>query len=72
MLFTLKKPDLVVKVEGMMCENCKKHVTSAIKNVENVENVNVNLKTKEAKIYGKNIDLEKVKQAVEEAGYHLA
>jgi len=35
-----------ILVEGMKCENCAKHVTEALTNVEGVTNVDINLSDK--------------------------
>jgi len=60
---------IVVKVEGMTCNHCKKSVTDAILEVQGVEEVTVDLATGEVKIHGHDVDLELVKIAVEGRGY---
>lgn len=66
----LEEDEMEVKVEGMMCEHCKKRVTDAIEALEGVKRVKVDLKKKTATIKG-DVDLEKVKAAVKEAGYEV-
>ena len=59
-----------IKVEGMMCENCVKHVTKALEEIEGVEKVEVSLENKNANIEtSKEIPDEVIKNAIEEAGY---
>ncbi len=59
-----------IKIEGMMCEHCKKRVTEAIQSVSGVREVTVNLKKKSAEVVGE-FDLSKVKEAVISAGYGI-
>ena len=61
---------VTLEVEGMMCEHCVGHVEEACKKVDNVVSAKASLKKKNVEIeYEENIDLEKVKTAIEEAGY---
>ncbi len=64
---TMKK---VMKVEGMMCQNCQAHVKKAIEGVEGVSNVVVDLENGLAN-YEANESVEDatVSAAVKEAGY---
>ena len=57
-----------IKVEGMMCEHCKKRVTQAAESVAGVKSVEVNLKKKTVKIAG-DADISAVKAAITAAGY---
>ena len=62
--------EVIIKVDGMMCEHCKKRVMEAIMKVENVKEVDINLETKEVKIkFETALDLESVKKEVVNAGY---
>ena len=61
-----KKMEL--KVEGMMCEHCKKRVTEAVESVSGTQAVEVNLKKKTVKFSG-DADLNAVKAAITAAGY---
>jgi copper chaperone CopZ len=58
----------VVKVEGMTCHKCARYVTESIQTVEGVQSVHVDLEGKQATVTG-DFDVEKVKKAVEDAGY---
>ena len=59
-----------IKIEGMMCENCVKHVTKALQGIVGVIDVKVSLENKNAIIETSNeIADEVIKNAVDEAGY---
>lgn len=59
-----------IKIEGMMCENCVKHVTKALQGIDGVTDVKVSLENKNAIIEtSKEISDEKIKNAVDDAGY---
>ncbi len=60
----------IFKVPDMECEHCKRTIDSEIKKLDGVENVNINLKTKEVEVIG-NIPEEKVISAIENAGYSV-
>jgi copper chaperone len=60
-----------IKVEGMSCMHCQMRVKKAVEAVEGVQKVDVNLQTKQVTVdyeEGK-ANIEKVKDAVREAGY---
>ena len=60
-------------VEGMSCNHCKMNVEKALKAIDGIESAEVNLETKEAVItYNKEIDDDKIKKAIEEAGYEVS
>jgi copper chaperone CopZ len=67
--------EVVIRVDGMMCQHCVAHVKEALEGVRGVENVVVNLgegtATLDAGLLVRDDDLVK---AVEEAGYkaHMA
>ena len=61
-----------IKVEGMMCQNCVKHVTKALEGIDGVEKAEVSLENKNAIIEtSKYISDEIIKNAVDEAGYKV-
>ena len=61
-----------LKVEGMMCMHCQKHVTEALKALPGVTAVDVNLETKLAQVTAtRDIPQEEFKQAITAAGYEL-
>lgn len=62
----------VLKIEGMMCMHCVKHVTDALNAVDGVSSCEVNLKKKRAEVaLGKEVDDAALKSAVEAAGYSV-
>jgi copper ion binding protein len=59
-----------LKIEGMSCEHCVKHVENALKGVAGVRSVKVSLKGKNAEVdHGDEVSLQALKAAVEEEGY---
>lgn len=60
----------LLKIEGMTCMHCKMSVEKALKSVEGVESVNVDLMRKEAVITG-SAERDELIQAVEDAGYDV-
>ena len=59
-----------IKVEGMSCKHCVATVEKAIKSIDGVENIHVDLEKKEAEFELKgNVSIEDVKKAVKDAGY---
>lgn len=57
-----------LKIEGMSCNNCVRHVTEALKKVPGVEQVEVSLKEGRATVTG-TAPVEKLIEAVQEEGY---
>ncbi len=60
--------EITLKIEGMMCAHCVKHVTDALKGVEGVTDAKVDLESKTAVIKG-TATKEALVQAVADAGY---
>lgn len=60
---------ITLKVEGMMCEHCKKHVYDSLISVNNVKEVEVSLEKKTATIKGENLNSNQLIEAVNLAGY---
>ena len=60
----------VIRVEGMMCENCVKHVKEALSKVPGITGVEIDLKKKKVS-YSTNepVNLDDVYNAVKNAGY---
>ncbi|MDR1196154.1 MAG: heavy metal translocating P-type ATPase [Endomicrobium sp.] len=62
----------VIKIEGMSCGHCSAAVTKALKSLDGINAVEVNLKTKEATVgVSEAVSDEKLRNAVEEAGYKV-
>jgi len=62
---------LVISVPGMTCENCKRTLEAAIRKVENVLDVNINLKQKKIEVIGA-IKKTEVFEAIQTAGYDIS
>lgn len=59
-----------LKITGMTCQHCVRHVNTALSEVEGVSNVKVSLENKEAVIdVTATVSLEALKDAVKEVGY---
>lgn len=66
-IVTMKK---TVKIEGMMCPHCEATVKKALEAVDGVETATPNHETNSAEItFTTSVDDEKIKKAVEDAGY---
>lgn len=62
-----------LKVNGMMCVNCQKHVHDALAAMAGVSSVVVNLEKGTAKVTAdRDIPQDEFKKVIEEAGYELA
>ncbi len=62
--------EVVIQIEGMMCEHCSKSVTKALSGIEGVETVNVDLAGGSATVVAKHsVEWDKMKEAIEEEGY---
>jgi copper chaperone CopZ len=59
-----------LKISGMTCGNCVKHVTQALQAVPGVERVSVNLESGTAEVEG-DVSNEQLRAAIEEEGYEL-
>lgn len=61
-----------VFIEGMSCGHCSKRVEEALKSVNGVKYVSVNLEEKKAKVVLKtDVDNEILKVAVEDVGFEV-
>ena len=63
--------EMVIKVEGMMCNHCKAHVEKACMQVNGTQNAVVDLQAKQVTVTG-TASLEALKQAITDAGYEIA
>ena len=59
----------IVKIEGMMCDNCRKHAEEALKGLN--QDASVNLEKKEAIIKNCTVSDEEITKAIEDAGYEV-
>jgi Cu+-exporting ATPase len=61
-----------LKIEGMMCAHCQKHVNDALAKMEGVTSVTVDLEGKKAQVVmERDIPTEEFRKVIEEAGYEL-
>lgn len=60
-----------INIKGMSCNHCVMHVKNALMEVEGVKSVDVNLEEKYAMVQGDNLNDEKMKVEVEDAGYDV-
>ena len=61
-----------LKIEGMMCEHCKKHVEDALAAMDQVTDVRVDLAKKTAEVTAeREIPVEEFSRVISEAGYTL-
>ena len=66
------KMEVVINVNGMMCEHCVKHVEEACLKANNVKSAKANLKKKNVVIeYDNEINLDEVKTNIINAGYEV-
>ena len=65
-----KNMETKIKIEGMMCMHCVKHVTDALKSIDGLNVKEVNLEGGYALVDG-NIDNDMITKKVEEAGYKV-
>mgnify|MGYP002868945895 FL=1 len=62
----------VLKVEGMMCAHCQKHVHDALAKLEGVTAVDVNLEAKTATVQAtRDIPEAEFEKVIADAGYEL-
>ena len=60
-----------IKVIGMKCEHCKNRVEKALKELEGVNKVKVDLPSCIVKIKSNNTPLDIIEKKIEEAGYKI-
>lgn len=62
----------ILKIGGMSCDNCVKHVTNAILEVPGVKQVKVSLKDNTAiVIHNEDVTIDMLKVAVDDIGYEV-
>ena len=60
---------ITLKISGMSCQNCVRHVTEALKSVNGVTDVEVDLVSGDAKVEYAEVPTDLLIKAVAEAGY---
>lgn len=62
--------EYTIKVGGMMCEHCARHVKEALLAIKGIESVDVSLENKNAKVVASlPIEEKELKNAIEDADY---
>lgn len=61
-----------IMVEGMTCGHCQKAVKDALVELQGVNKVNVDLDTGKVSVEGQGLEDDKLKEAIDEAGYQVA
>lgn len=69
---TLSKNEMIIKVEGMMCEHCEKRVKDCLEAFDEVESAESNFKEGTVRlVLNAQIDPKKIKKAITSAGYKM-
>ena len=63
--------EIILNVEGMSCEGCENRIQNSLKNIEGIEKVVANHKEKIVTIVGENVDIDKVKERIEDIGFKV-
>ena len=65
-----KKQEIVLNVEGMMCNKCASHVEEAVKKLSGVKKVSVSLEEKKVSVLCKEgTNAQTIIKAITDAGY---
>ena len=67
-----KKIEATLTVEGMHCQKCVARITNALKNIDDVKKVNIDLDAKKVSVISKNeIPTEALISAIEKLGFKV-
>ncbi len=58
-------------LEGMSCGHCVKAVEKALKGLDNILKVDVDLNNKKVEVEGENLEDSLLKEVIDEAGYKV-
>lgn len=61
--------ETIIKVQGMACEGCENRIQNALKNIEGIEKVVANHKEGTVIVKANEIDIDKVKERIEDLGF---
>jgi copper chaperone CopZ len=67
--FTMDVPAMLIGVDGMTCEHCKAKVENGLRDEENITNAIADIEKHTVKLYGSNLDIDRIKQRVHQLGY---
>jgi copper chaperone len=61
-----------IKIKGMSCNHCVMAVTKALNQIDGISDVQVDLEKSEATFdHGTSVDMARIKEEVEKAGYEF-
>ena len=64
--------ELIIKVEGMMCEHCEKRVRDTLEAFDEIESAKADYKSSQVKLKLKGeVDIKKIRKAISSAGYKM-
>eukprot|EP00316_Scyphosphaera_apsteinii_P013819 CAMPEP_0119306644 /NCGR_PEP_ID=MMETSP1333-20130426/7348_1 /TAXON_ID=418940 /ORGANISM="Scyphosphaera apsteinii, Strain RCC1455" /LENGTH=67 /DNA_ID=CAMNT_0007309997 /DNA_START=94 /DNA_END=297 /DNA_ORIENTATION=+ len=63
--------EIVLNVEGMMCEGCEGSITNVVKKIPKVVNVTANHAEKKVTCTGDGFDINLIKEAITKAGFDI-
>jgi len=61
--------ETIINVEGMMCQGCENRIKNSLKIMEGIKEVIANHKEKTVTIVGESVDIDKVKERIEDIGF---
>jgi len=61
--------ETIINVEGMMCQGCENRIKNSLKSIEGIKEVIANHKEKTVTIVGESVDIDKVKERIEDIGF---
>lgn len=64
--------EMIIKVEGMVCNGCENRVINALKNISGVEEVVADYKSKTVKVSSKSeVSENTIKEKIEDIGFEV-
>ena len=63
---------LTYSVPGISCEHCRAAITREVEQVDRVASVAIDLEAKRVTVAGARLDDERIRDAIDEAGYEVA
>ncbi len=61
--------EIILKVQKIACEGCENRIQNALKNMEGIENVVASHKEGTVTIVANEIDIDKIKERIEDLGF---
>lgn len=61
---------MIIKINGMSCMNCVRHVKEALEELSGITNIEVDLENKQAVVQGTASE-EAIRAVIDEAGYDV-